>query len=87
MRTKPRQLGKTTRMSFAKVDEILEMPDFLEIQKKSYKWLLDKGISEVLTEVSPIVDYAGNLVIEFVDYSISETPKYSVEECKERDVN
>ena len=87
MRTKPRQLGKTTRMSFAKIDEILEMPDFLEIQKKSYKWLLDKGISEVLTEVSPIVDYAGNLVIEFVDYSISENPKYSVEECKERDVN
>jgi len=87
LRTKPRQLGKTTRMSFAKIDEILEMPDFLEIQKKSYKWLLDKGISEVLTEVSPIVDYAGNLVIEFVDYSISENPKYSVEECKERDVN
>ncbi|MBQ8448714.1 MAG: DNA-directed RNA polymerase subunit beta, partial [Clostridia bacterium] len=74
-------------MSFAKVDQILEMPDFLDIQKKSYKWLLEKGISDVLTEVSPIVDYAGNLVIEFVDYTLSETPKYSVEECKERDVN
>ena len=87
MRTKPRQLGKVTRQSFAKVDQILEMPNFLEIQKKSYKWLLEKGISDVLTEVSPIVDYAGNLVIEFVDYTLSDTPKYSVEECKERDVN
>ena len=87
MRTKTRQLGKVTRQSFAKVDQILEMPDFLEIQKKSYKWLLDKGISDVLTEVSPIVDYAGNLVIEFVGYTLSDTPKYSVEECKERDVN
>ena len=74
-------------MSFSKVEKILEMPDFLEIQKKSYKWLLEKGISDVLTEVSPIVDYAGNLVIEFVGYTLSETPKYSVEECKERDVN
>ena len=87
MRTKPRKLGKVTRMSFAKVDEILEMPDFLDIQKKSYTWLLEKGIAEVLEEVSPIVDYAGNLVIEFVDYNLSETPKCSVEESKERDVN
>ena len=87
MRTKPRKLGKVTRMSFAKVNEVLEMPNFLDIQKKSYKWLLDKGITEVLTEVSPIVDYAGNLVIEFVDYNLSETPKCSVEESKERDVN
>ena len=74
-------------MSFAKVEEILEMPNFLDIQKKSYKWLLDKGITEVLNEVSPIVDYAGNLVIEFVDYNLSDTPKCSVEESKERDVN
>ena len=87
MRTKTRQLGRVTRQSFAKVDQILEMPDFLEIQKKSYKWLLERGISDVLTEVSPIVDYAGNLVIEFVGYTLSENPKYSVEECKERDVN
>ncbi len=88
MRTKTRQLsGKVTRESFSKVEQILEMPNFLEIQKKSYKWLLDKGISDVLTEVSPIVDYSGNLVIEFVGYTLSDTPKYSVEECKERDVN
>ena len=63
------------------------MPDFLDIQKKSYKWLLEKGITEVLAEVSPIVDYSGNLVIEFVGYNLSETPKCSVEESKERDVN
>ena len=86
MRIKPQQLGKNVRMSFAKIDEILEMPDLLEIQKKSYKWLVEKGISEVLQDVSPIVDYSGNLVIEFVGFSIDETPKYPVEECKERDV-
>ena len=88
MRTKTKQLGKNVvRQSFAKIDEILDMPDFLEIQKKSYQWLLDKGLSEVLADVSPIVDYSGNLVIEFVGYSIDAEPKYPVEECKERDVN
>ncbi|MBQ9748296.1 MAG: DNA-directed RNA polymerase subunit beta, partial [Clostridia bacterium] len=74
-------------MSFAKIDDILQMPDLLEVQKKSYQWLLDKGITEVLQDVSPIVDYSGNLAIEFVGYSIDPTPKYPVEECKERDVN
>ena len=87
MRIKPQQLGKNVRMSFAKIDEILEMPDLLEVQKKSYKWLVEKGISEVLQDVSPIVDYSGNLVIEFVGFTIDETPKYPVEECKERDAN
>ena len=87
MRIKPQQLGKNVRMSFAKIDEVLEMPDLLEVQKKSYKWLIEKGISEVLQDVSPIVDYSGNLVIEFVDFSIDPTPKYPVEECKARDVN
>ena len=87
MRIKPQQLGKNTRMSFAKIDDILQMPDLLEVQKKSYQWLLDKGITEVLQDVSPIVDYSGNLAIEFVGYSIDPTPKYPVEECKERDVN
>ena len=87
MRIKPQQLGKNVRMSFAKIDEVLEMPDLLEVQKKSYKWLVEKGISEVLQDVSPIVDYSGNLVIEFVDFSIDPTPKYPVEECKARDVN
>ena len=87
MRIKPQQLGKNTRMSFAKIDEVLEMPNLLEVQKKSYKWLMEHGISEVLRDVSPIIDYSGNLVIEFVDFSIDSTPKYPVEECKERDVN
>ena len=87
MRIKPQQLGKNVRMSFSKIDEILQMPDLLEVQKKSYQWLLDKGITEVLQDVSPIVDYSGNFVIEFVDYSIDSTPKYPVEECKARDVN
>ena len=87
MRIKPQQLGKNVRMSFAKVDEILQMPDLLEVQKKSYEWLLEKGITEVLQDVSPIVNYSGNLAIEFTGFSIDETPKYPVEECKERDVN
>ena len=87
MRIKPQQLGKNVRMSFAKIDDILQMPDLLEVQKKSYQWLLEKGITEVLQDVSPIVDYSGNLAIEFLGYKIDETPKYPVEECKERDVN
>ena len=87
MRIKPQQLGKNVRMSFSKIDEILQMPDLLEVQKNSYQWLREKGITEVLQDVSPIVDYSGNFVIEFVDYSIDSTPKYPVEECKARDVN
>ena len=87
MRIKPQQLGKNIRMSYAKVKDIIDMPDLLEVQKKSYGWLIEKGIREVLSDVSPIVDYSGNLVIEFVDFSIDATPKYSIEECKERDAN
>ncbi|MBO4353840.1 MAG: DNA-directed RNA polymerase subunit beta [Clostridia bacterium] len=74
-------------MSFAKIDEILEMPNLLEVQKKSYNWLMEKGIMEVLKDVSPIVDYSDNLVVEFVDYSLDAEPKYSVSECKARSVN
>ena len=80
-------MGKTTRMSFSKIKEVIEMPDLLEVQKKSYQWFLDEGLDEVLRDVSPIVDYSGNLQIEFVSYSIDGTPKYPEEECKERDVN
>ena len=87
MRIKPQQLGKNVRMSFSKINEVLQMPDLLEVQKNSYQWLLDKGITEVLQDVSPIVDYSGKYVIEFLSYSIDSTPKYSVEECKARDVN
>jgi len=85
---KPQQLGKkVTRMSFSKINEALEMPNLIEVQKKSYKRFLDEGLLEVLQEVSPITDYSGNLNIEFVRYSIDPTPKYPEEECKERDVN
>jgi DNA-directed RNA polymerase subunit beta len=80
--------GKTVRMNFARYDEIFEMPDLVEIQKGSYQWFLDKGLMEVLHDVSPITDYSGNYSIEFVDYYLdSENPKYPEEESKERDVN
>ncbi len=84
---KPHKLGKNVRMSFAKIDEALEMPNLIEVQKKSYEWFVNEGLREVLHDVSPITDYSGNLSIEFVDFSIDPNPKYPVEECKERDVN
>ncbi len=83
---KPVQLGKTTRMSFSKINEALEMPNLIEVQKNSYKWFLEEGLKEVFRDVAAITDYNGNLVLNFVDYSIDDTPKYSVAECKERDV-
>ena len=82
---KPQKLGTNVRMSFSKIDEALEMPNLIEVQKKSFKWFLEEGMFEVLKDVSPIVDYSGNLVIEFVDFSIDSKPRYSVEECKDRD--
>ncbi|MCL2518071.1 MAG: DNA-directed RNA polymerase subunit beta [Oscillospiraceae bacterium] len=84
---KPHKLGNNVRMSYAKIDEALEMPNLIEVQKKSYNWFITEGLKEVLRDVSPITDYSGNLYIEFVNYSIDSTPKYPVEECKERDVN
>ncbi len=83
---KPVQLGKTTRMSFAKINEVLEMPNLIEVQKNSYQWFLEEGLKEVFGDVSSITDYTGNLVLEFIDYRLDETPKYTVEQCKERDV-
>ncbi len=80
-------LGTTKRMSFSKIDEAIEMPNLIEVQKKSYNWFLEEGLIEVLHDVSPITDYSGNLSIEFIDYYLDPTPKYPVEECKERDVN
>ena len=77
--------GKTLRKSFARYQEILEMPNLLEIQKKSYQWFLDVGLREVFRDVAAITDYAGNLVLSFIDYSMDEKPKYDVEECKARD--
>jgi DNA-directed RNA polymerase subunit beta len=79
--------NKITRKSFAKINEVLEMPNLIDVQKKSYQWFLDEGMQEVLNDVSPIVDHSGNYCIEFVDYKIDETPKHPIEECKDRDVN
>ena len=84
---KPVQLGKTVRQSFSKINELIEMPNLIEVQKESYKWFIEQGLPEVLRDVSPLVDYSGNLNIEFIDYSLDENPKYPVEECKERDAN
>lgn len=85
---KPVKLGTQERMSFSKIDEAIEMPNLLDVQKKSYRWFIEEGLREVLRDVSPIVDYSGNLLIEFVDYKIDEkSPKYPEDECKERDVN
>jgi DNA-directed RNA polymerase subunit beta len=72
------------RVSFGKIEEILDMPNLIEIQQKSYQWFLDEGLREMFRDISPIQDFTGNLVLEFVDYTLGE-PKYPVEECKERD--
>ena len=82
---KEQVLGKTTRMSFQKIREALEMPNLIEIQKKSYEWFLTEGLKEVFRDVSSITDYSGNLVLDFLDYTMDESPKYSVTECKIRD--
>jgi len=77
--------GKTMRKSFARYEEILDMPNLLEVQKESYQWFLDKGLRDVFKDVDCITDYAGNLELSFIDYSMDEAPKYDVEECKARD--
>ena len=82
---KPVKLGKNTRMSFAEINEVMEMPNLIEVQKNSYKWFLDTGLKEVFRDIDEITDYSGNLVLSFVDYRMDEKPKYSVTECKERD--
>ena len=84
---RPQKVGKNIRMSFSKIDEPLEMPSLIEVQKESFDWFLKTGLMEVLEDVSPITDYSGNLFIDFVGYSLDSKPKYPVEECKERDVN
>ena len=78
-------MGKTLRKSFAKQEQILELPNMLKIQKDSYEWFLREGLREVFRDVDTITDYTGNLELSFLDYSMNEPPKYSVEECKERD--
>ena len=82
---KPTNLGNTTRMNFAKINEVMEMPNLIEVQKNSYQWFLDVGLKEVFRDISEITDYTGNLVLEFIDYKMDDHPKYTVKECKERD--
>ncbi len=77
--------GRTTRKSFAHIDEILEMPNLIEVQKKSYEWFLETGLRDVLRDAGCIEDYSGNLELSFIDYKIDDKCKYTVEECKERD--
>ncbi|MEG0180146.1 MAG: DNA-directed RNA polymerase subunit beta, partial [Oscillospiraceae bacterium] len=86
MKVKPVQLGKTERMSFSRIDEVIEMPNLIEVQKNSYQWFLKEGLKEVFRDISAIEDYTGNLVLDFVDYRLDSQPKYSIKECKERDV-
>jgi len=83
---KPIQVGRKERMSFGKIDEVWPMPDLIAIQTNSYKWFVEEGLKEVLEDISPIKDYAEKYSLEFVDYKLSDKPKYSQEECKERDI-
>ena len=82
---KDKYYGKTLRKNFARHEEVMAMPNLLEIQKKSYQWFLDTGLREVFADVASISDYAGNLELSFIDFSMNEQPKYDVEECKARD--
>ena len=84
MKLRPQTLGNNVRLSFSKIEAATEMPNLIEVQKDSYEWFLREGLAEVLKDVSPIVDFTGNLSIEFTDYTLDPTPRYSVEECKDR---
>ena len=79
------KLGTTTRKSFGKIEEVMPMPNLIQVQKDSYRWFIDTGLKEVLRDMSEITDYSGNLVLSFVDYRMDDKPKYTVKECKERD--
>lgn len=81
----PVKMGKRERWSFARIREVLEMPNLIEVQKRSYRWFLEEGLRELFRDISPIQDFTGNLALEFVDYTLGE-PKHSVQACKERDV-
>ena len=82
---KPTRLGKNVRMNFARINEVLDMPNLIEVQKNSYNWFLTEGLKDVFRDVSGITDYSGNLVLDFVDYHLDDTPNYSITECKSRD--
>ncbi len=82
---KPVKFGKNERMTFSKINEVIDMPNLIEIQKDSYSWFLNQGLKEVFEDMSSITDYTGNLVLDFIDYRLDDKPKYTVAECKERD--
>ena len=85
-RIHPVKIDKGVRMSYSRQKEVLDMPNLIEVQKDSYQWFLDEGLKEVFNDISPIIDYSGNLSLEFVDFKLSKNEiKYSMEECKERD--
>ena len=86
MKVKPVKLGKTERMSFSHIDEVISMPNLIEVQKNSYQWFLDEGLKEVFHDIGTIEDYTGNLALSFVDFRLDKELKYSIKECKERDV-
>lgn len=83
----PVKYGKRERMSFSRVDEVMSLPNLLDVQTSSYKWLIEEGLKEVFDDVSPIEDYSGNLILEFVDYHLSDEIKYDIDESKQRDTN
>ena len=85
LNVKPVKKGTTTRMSFGKIEEVMEMPNLIEVQKNSYKWFLDTGLKEVFRDIAEITDYTGNWVLTFIDYRIDEKTNHTVQECKERD--
>lgn len=87
VKLKPVKFGKTTRMSFSKIDEVIEMPNLIEIQKNSYNWFIKKGLKEVFDDASYVLDNSGGLVLEFINYRFDDEPRYTIMECKERDAS
>ena len=85
LKVKSVNLGKNVRKSYSKIESVLEMPNLIEVQKNSYRWFLEEGLKEVFEDVSGITDYQGNMVLDFIDYHLDENPKFTIEECKERD--
>ena len=83
--TTPVKVGTKTRHSFGKIQEVMPMPNLIQVQKDSYRWFIDKGLREALKDMAEITDYSGNLVLSFIDYRMDDKPKYTVKECKERD--
>ena len=85
-RIHPVKSGKSIRMSYSRQNEVLKMPNFIEVQKDSYQWFLDEGLKEAFADISPITDYSGHLSMEFVDFKLcKEDAKYTIPQCKERD--